>query len=102
MNNLPQGSVRYIVFKEDSAWFAVALEFNIVESGDDPQEALILLFEAIKGYIASAVKNNIASEVLYQVPAEEYENLWTKLAAHKPIPSPFSVFTHGETSLVNL
>jgi len=101
MNNQGQKSVRYIVFKEEGSWHAVALEFNIVESGDDPREVLIMLFEAIKGYIDSAIKNNIP-EVLNQKPAEEYENLWKKLSKHEPVPSPFSVFTHGETNLANL
>ena len=43
-NTLQKGSVRYIVFKENNIWYAAGLEFNIVESGDTPQEAILLLF----------------------------------------------------------
>ncbi|NOY35410.1 MAG: hypothetical protein GXP44_00560, partial [bacterium] len=43
-NSLQKGNVRYIVFKDGATWYAVALEFNIVESGDDPREVLMLLF----------------------------------------------------------
>ncbi len=39
-NTLNKGSIRYIVFKEDDTWYGVALEFNIVESGDNPTEVI--------------------------------------------------------------
>lgn len=102
MNKLALRSIRHIVFKEDGIWYAVALELNIVESGDDPREALILLFEAVKGYVTSAFKNNLSADVLNQTPDGEYETLWRKLQAHMQIPSPYTVFTHGESTLANL
>ena len=55
-NTLQKGLVRYVVFKENDIWYAAGLEFNIVESGDTPQEAILLLFEAIFGYVESAKK----------------------------------------------
>src|SRR5258708_1623159 len=68
--------VRYIVFKDAATWYAVALEFNIVESGDDPRKALIALFDAMIGYVGSAAKNGLDREVLNQSALEEYKLLW--------------------------
>ena len=82
-NTLQKGSVRYIVFKEEDTWYAVALEFNIVESGDDPREVLMLLFEAVEGYVRSARKYKARPAVLNQKTDEEYEQLWKTLQKEK-------------------
>lgn len=78
-NTLNKGSVRYIVFEEDNVWYGVALEFNIVESGDNPIEVLSLLFESIEGYIETARKIKSRPMPLNQKPDKEYEDMWQKL-----------------------
>lgn len=101
-NIIQKGSIRYIVFKEGKDWYAVALEFNIVESGDDPREVLMLLFEAISGYVKSAAKIKARPNILNQKTDKEYEYLWSKLQGkkmEKEIKMP-SVFTFGQQSLV--
>lgn len=75
-NTLQKGSVRYIVFKENNVWYAAGLEFNIVESGDTPQEAILLLFEALSGYIESAKKIKSRPNILNQTADREYEEMW--------------------------
>lgn len=75
-NTLQKGSVRYVVFREGKTWYAAGLEFNIVETGDTPQEALLLLIEAIQGYIESARKINAPSDILNQAPDLEYQKMW--------------------------
>ncbi len=75
-NTLQKGSIRYLVFKEHDCWYAVGLEFNIVESGDTPQEAMLLLFEAIIGYLASARKMKARPNILNQKTDPEYERMW--------------------------
>lgn len=102
-NTLKNGSIRYIVFKEGGKWYAVALEFNIIEEGDDPREVLMLLFEAIQGYVKSAIKIKARPQILNQKSDKEYEDLWgalqrkkTSVAAEKTIPS---VYTFGERAL---
>ncbi len=92
-NTLQRGSVRYIVFKENDAWYAVGLEFNIVESGNTPQEAMLLLFEALAGYVESARKIKARPDILNQAADKEYESLWKDLNSPKPIPP--SVFSFG-------
>lgn len=82
-NTLQKGSVRYIVFKEADVWYAVALEFNIVESGDDPREVLMLLFEAVGGYVCSARKFKARPAILNQKANNEYEQLWQALQKQK-------------------
>jgi predicted RNase H-like HicB family nuclease len=84
-NSLEKGSVRYIVFREQGTWYAVGLEFNIVESGTTPQEALLLLFEALEGYVETARKVKIRPHVLNQNPDMEYEQLWSHLHNQKQL-----------------
>ena len=98
-NTPKQGSFRYIVFKDGNTWYAVALEFNIVESGDTHEEAYILLQNAVNGYIESLnkVKGLRDYSPLNQKPADEYEKLWDLLEKKKPIPSPYKVHSFGNT-----
>src|SRR3989344_2835295 len=97
-NTLDKGSVRYIVFQDDGVWYAVGLEFNIVESGDDPRIALNNLLDAVQGYIESCkkVKGSRLSP-LNQVTDVEYEKLWDDLHSTntKRIKSPFHIYTFG-------
>lgn len=100
MNTLQKGSIRYIVFKDKNCWKAAGLELNIVESGDDPRIALLNLFEAIEGYVASCrkVKGSRLSP-LNQKPDSEYEHLWKIATAPKEVRSPYVISTFGVTRL---
>ena len=82
-NTVDKGSVRYIVFKEDDTWYAVGLEFNIVEEGEDPNLAMYNLFEAMNGYVNTARKVKARPFALNQVPDEEYEQMWNGLIKRK-------------------
>ncbi|MEK7194307.1 MAG: hypothetical protein AAB660_01285 [Patescibacteria group bacterium] len=100
-NTAQKGSVRYIVFKEEDTWYAVGLEFNIVESAEDPRIALFRLFDAMKGYVESFRSIGGARPyALNQKTDKEYEDLWSKLQAGKPIKSLYQVDSFGEKSLV--
>lgn len=80
VNTANKGSVRQIVFKEDDCWYAVALEFNIVESAPDADTALERLKEAVIGYIECQQKiKGTHSQLLNQKPDDEYEMLWKTL-----------------------
>ncbi len=95
-NTLQKGEVRYIVFKDGGVWYAVGLEFNIVEAGDDPREVLLRLFEAIRGYVNSAAKIKARPHILNQKIDKEYENLWNELESSKHrIKSRENVYTFG-------
>jgi len=96
MNTAKKGKVRYIVFKEGDTWFGVALEFNIVVDGDSADVVNFNLQEAIRGYVESMRKiKGPRSAPLNQKPDVEYLNLWNKLAADKPVPSPIQVQNYG-------
>jgi hypothetical protein len=82
-NTLNKGSVRYIIFKENDIWYGVALEFNIVEEGDNPVGVMASLFEAIQGYVETARKFKMRPMPLNQKPDKEYEELWNKLQKDK-------------------
>jgi len=100
-NTTKKGSVRYVIFKQGPKWFGVALEFNIVETGDDPQEVTFLLFEAIQGYVESLkkVKGLLDFSALNQKPDKEYENIWELARSGKPVPSPIKVDSVGQKIL---
>lgn len=84
-NNLKKGSVRYIIFKENDTWYGVALEFNIVEEGDNPLEVMASLFEAVHGYVETARKIKMRPIPLNQKPDEEYQKIWNKLEENDKI-----------------
>ncbi|HUC02202.1 MAG TPA: hypothetical protein VMA75_04895 [Candidatus Paceibacterota bacterium] len=98
-NTLQKGSVRYIVFKEGETWYAAGLEFNIVESGTTPEEVLLLLFEALEGYVESARKMKARPSILNQRTDPEYEEMWKSLQTKKAPPQR-PVFTFGQRSFV--
>ncbi|MBI2415750.1 MAG: hypothetical protein HYV33_03760 [Candidatus Kerfeldbacteria bacterium] len=96
-NTLQKGSVRYVVFKEGEDWYAVGLEFNIIESGTTPQEALLLLFEALQGYVETAQKIKARPAVLNQRVDSEYERMFAPSRVVKD--QKREIFTIGEFSL---
>ena len=102
-NNL----IRSIVFKDGDTWYGVALELNIVESADDADVVRYNLDEAIQGYVESqkklpclpAGRKGTRVSPLNQKPEKEYADLWKKLVAGKPIPSPYKVKSFGFTKV---
>lgn len=97
-NTLKKGSVRYIVFQEGKTWYAAGLEFNIVESGHTPQEAMLLLFEALQGYVESAKKIKARPHILNQKPDAEYERMWESSIEHKKADKN-NIFTAGSFNI---
>ncbi len=96
MNTPVKGTFRHIVFKDGDTWYAVALEFNIVESSDDPKLAFFNLLQAVSGYIQSAKKiKGSRFQSLNQKTDQEYENLWKILHSPKSIKSPYVVDMYG-------
>lgn len=102
MNTGKKGRVRCITFEEGGVWYGVALEFNIVVSGDDPDVVSYNLQEAIQGYVESMRKiGGSRSAPLNQKVDSEYENLWKNLDKGRPIPSPISVRNFGYTNIAS-
>lgn len=98
-NTLKRGSVRYIIFREKNTWYGVALEFNIVEDGDNPLEVMASLFQAIQGYVETARKLKMRPMPLNQKPDKEYQKLWNKLEKRKTerIAKTEDVYAFGYT-----
>ncbi len=95
-----KGQFRHIVFKDKGVWYAVALEFNIVESSDDPRLAHFNLLQAVDGYIAAMKKIKGAKNytALNQNADPEYEKLWSIVNSEKPIRSPYQINSFGISS----
>ena len=107
MANTPQrGRYRWIVFRKGNEWVAAALEFNIVEVGDDPDVVYHEMQEAAKGYIEAAQKlrgfrHQVVNPILNQEPDPEYERLWNEASKfkHKQNVFPANVFDFGARNL---
>jgi len=96
MNTTKEGRFRHIVFRDGDTWYAVALEFNIVESSDDPKLAFHGLLSAVSGYVQSMKKiKGTRLKALNQKADPEYEDLWNILTSPKSIKSPFEVDMWG-------
>lgn len=78
LNTRYSGQIRTLIFQQDNEWFGVALELNIVEHADTPEEAEILLNSALAGYLEAARKSKSSMHVLNQDTDPEYEALWSK------------------------
>lgn len=98
MNTTKKGQVRCLVFKEEDTWYGVALEFNIVVQGDDNDVVYAELQDAIRGYIESQKKiGGTRFHALNQRSDDEYESIWSKAVANKPVPSPIQLKYYGYT-----
>lgn len=102
-NTPAKGQFRHIVFKDKGVWYAVALEFNIVESSEDPRLAYFNLLQAVDGYIAAMkkIKGVRNFSALNQVPDTEYQKLWDVLTSEKPVKSPYQINSFGISSTVH-
>ncbi len=96
MNTPQKGKFRHIVFKDGDTWYAVALEFNIVESNDDPKLAFMSLLHAVAGYVQSCKKLKGARHAPLNQKADlEYEKFWKILTSPKALKSPYLVDMYG-------
>lgn len=106
-NTIKKGKYRWIVFKKGAQWYGAALEFNIVQVGDDPNLVLFELQEAVKGYLEAAQKikgfrEKAVNPMLNQKSDDAYEELWdlAQLAGQKPVAAlPKNVFDFGTRNL---
>ena len=109
-NTSKKGKYRWIVFKKGGEWVATALEFNIVQVGDDPNLVYLELQEAVKGYIEAAQKikgfrEKTINPILNQKPDEEYEKLWNQAQSATKAPAtqlPTNVFNFGTRNLATV
>ena len=88
-NSVQKGEVRVVAFKKRGQWYAVALEFNIVEVSKNFPEVMAQLHEAVAGYLEAVKKANIRPHPLNQISLKEYEKIWSNISSKRSIPSPF-------------
>ncbi len=87
-NTLQKGSVRYVIFKERDTFFGVALEFNVIVEAASQIEAIVLLNEAVQGYLESARKLKLRPHILNQITLPEYEQMWEEIQGKRIKRSP--------------
>lgn len=96
-NTPHSGQVRTLIYEEEGVWYGVALEFNIVEVGDSPQEVMIMLDEAIAGYVETAHKKKLSIGVLNQEVDADLDLLWTTGEASKAAKQ--NIYSRGQQPL---
>ena len=98
MYNTPtHTAIRYIVFKEEGTWYAVALDLGIVFDGETPDGTLINLFKAIDDLIELQSEPQFEGKS-FHVPEidPEYEAMWNQaVAGDRLIESPYQIYTTG-------
>jgi hypothetical protein len=114
MNTVTKGLYRWMIFKDGGSWVGVALEFNIVVTGDEPRVVEFELHEAVIGYLESAKKlkgfrTNQINSILNQDADEEYETLWLRATQTQPnsakgnVLSPLSdIYKAGVSNLATV
>ena len=106
-NTTKKGNYRWIIFKKGVEWIGAALEFNIVQVGDDPNLVYIELQEAVRGYIEAAQKikgfrEKTINPMLNQESEGEYELLWNRVQAatqKQGVALPLGVFNFGRRNM---
>lgn len=106
-NTIKKGKYRWIVFKKGAEWVGAALEFNIVQVGDDPSLVYLELQEAVRGYIEATQKikgfrEKSVNPILNQKPDEQYESLWSRVQSatqEQGVALPANVFDFGMRNL---
>ncbi len=94
------GKVRTVIYQHEGEWYGAALEFNVIESGDSPQEVMILLDEAIQGYVETAHKAKLSS-VLNQEVDSTLDTLWHagQNAKKSKVPRQHKIYSAGSQSI---
>jgi len=115
MNTVNEGTYRWMVYKEGDTWIGVALEFNLVVTGEDPRLVELELQEAAIGHLESAKKltrgfrPNQVNGLLNQKADDEYETKWSQATQTSTSPegglvvSPLSdVYKAGIANLATI
>ncbi len=84
-----------MIFKKGHTWYGVALELNIVETGNDPREVGLMLGEAMHEYVEVALHIKASPKVLNQKTSPEYEKLWKQLETKTTTKATPTVYTSG-------
>ena len=72
--------VRYMVYKKQGEWHAVALEVNIHVVSNTADSAFQELEEAVHEYVEGVIENNATIKALNQTQPR-HEKLWNRLSS---------------------
>ena len=73
---------RVIIYKEGKQYYAVCLDFDVFAYGDTIEETEKEIKGAIIGYVRTAVKNNLDTNLLFRPADKKY---WDMLNQHTEI-----------------
>ncbi len=83
MNTKSSGEVNFIIYKKkgDSAYTAVCLDFDIVETGDNPDKLRQSIEEAARMHIATVLEMKLSEDLLNRHAPAEYWDYARKVVA---------------------
>jgi len=74
-NTKKEGTIEFLVYKEDKTFVGVCLTFDIVEEGTDALSVLKSIKEAAQVHLNAVVKNSMSDDLLNRYAPAEY---WKK------------------------
>jgi len=85
MNTKQSGIVHFLIFKDkkDQLYTGVALELDIVEQGEDPEQLRQSLVEAAKGHVETVISKNLGDDLLNRHAPSWYWKRMGKLLAEQ-------------------
>ncbi len=75
-NTKQYGLARVFIFPAAGKFTAVCLDLDLIEEADSKSEALAQIKEAVSGYLANAVKNNLDDDILNRPAPKKYWDLY--------------------------
>ncbi len=94
-NTFKKGVSRVLIFedKNEKVWYGVALDFNLVVDGNDPEEVRFNLRNLMVEFVESA--RLLGDEnLLNQKTEKEYEEMWSSLEKeNQSIKSPYQIYS---------
>ena len=84
MNTKAGGEVNFIIYKDSKAneYTAVCLDFDIIETGDDPDELRLSIEEAARMHITTIIEQGLSDKLLNRPAPVKYWNIAKKMAEH--------------------
>ena len=96
MNTKAGGEVNFIIYKDSKAneYTAVCLDFDIIETGDDPDELRLSIEEAARMHITTIIEQGLSDKLLNRPAPVKYWNIakkWQSITRRHLSANPVSL-----------
>ena len=67
---------KVIAYKKGNKYISCSLDFDLFAEGDNIQQSLERLYDAIRGYLKVSLEDNETDEEIYRSAPKKYHNLY--------------------------